>query len=169
MNVVLIGFMCSGKSSVGRQLARRLGRTFFDTDELITKQVGSPVADIIRTKGEAAFRDIEKKVVQLVALSDLCVISTGGGVPQDADNMRELARTGEIVWLKVSPDVVLKRAGNLQSRPLIDPKDPQGSVEKRMKEREQFYSKASIAIDTDQLSIDDTVEKIITKIPSLSS
>src|ERR1044071_8829345 len=102
MIIVLIGFMGSGKSSVGRLLAKRLGWTFFDTDLLVEKQVGRPVADIIQTMGEPAFREVEKRAVQLVSLSHSGVIATGGGVPLDSDNMKALSQNGEIIWLKVS-------------------------------------------------------------------
>src|ERR1044071_2427963 len=89
MKIILIGFMGSGKSAVGRLLAKKLGWPFFDTDLLVEKQVGQSVADIIRSMGEAAFREVEKKAVQLVSLSNSSVIATGGGVPLDPDNMRE--------------------------------------------------------------------------------
>ena len=167
MKIVLIGFMCSGKSSVGRLLSKRLGWPFFDTDELVEKQVGGSVADIIRTQGEPAFRDVEKKAVQLISLSDSCVISTGGGVPMDPDNMKDLSRNGEIIWLKVSPETVLKRAGNAKSRPLIDPQDPLASIRKRMNERASFYSQAAHSIETDLLSQQEIVEKIMKLIPSI--
>lgn len=165
MNLVLIGFMCSGKSSVGRQLSKKLGWNFFDTDEMVTKQVGSSVGDIIRAQGESAFRQIEKKAVQLVALSDSVVISTGGGVPLDPENMKELSRNGKVIWLKASAMEILKRAGgSFQSRPLIDPADPRGSIERRLKEREPIYSKADLTIDTDGLEITTIVDQILKKV-----
>ena len=111
MNVVLIGFMCSGKSQVGRALAKKWNWNHVDTDEMITKDVGMSVADIIRKKGEPALREVERKAVQLVSLLDKTVISTGGGVPLDADNRSALEKNGIVVWLQVSPQTVLQRAG----------------------------------------------------------
>src|SRR5688572_15306391 len=119
MNIVLIGFMCSGKSQVGKALAQKLSWPHVDTDDMISKDVGASIADIIKKQGEPAFREIESKAVQLVASLDKSVISTGGGVPLRAENMAALGQHGHIVWLEVSADTVLKRAGNLKSRPLI--------------------------------------------------
>src|SRR5204862_437599 len=99
--------MGTGKSSVGRLIAKRLGWGFFDTDEMVEKQVGASVPVIIKTQGEPAFRRVEKEAVKLLALSDRCVIATGGGVPTDADNMRALSRDAAIVWLRASPETIL--------------------------------------------------------------
>jgi shikimate kinase len=158
--------MGSGKSRVGRQLAAKLGWTHHDTDEMISKQVGAPIADIIRQQGEPAFRQIEKNAVALVALSDRCVISTGGGVPLDVDNVSELSKNAVVVWLKVAPETALRRAGNIKSRPLIDAADPLGSIRKRMQERNPIYEKmAAHIVESDQLQSEDVVEKIMTFIP----
>lgn len=165
MNIVLIGFMCSGKSRVGRELAQRLGWTHLDTDEMITKDVGASIADIIKKQGEPAFRAVESKAVRLVASLDKTVISTGGGVPMDAANMKALSERGRLVWLKVSPETVLNRAGNLKSRPLIDPNDPLGSIRSRMAEREKFYSQAALRVEADTLSPQAAADKILQMIP----
>ncbi len=166
MKIVLIGFMGSGKSRIGRQLAARLGWTHHDTDDMISKQVGIPVGDIIRQKGEAAFREVEKNAVSLVSLSDRSVISTGGGVPLNPSNMSELSKDAMIIWLKVSPETALKRAGNIKSRPLIDPNDPIGSIRKRMAERNPIYERAAQhTIESDNMESDHVVDKIMTLIP----
>jgi shikimate kinase len=166
MKIVLIGFMGSGKSRIGRQLAAKLGWTHHDTDEMIAKQVGLPVGDIIRNKGEAAFRDVEKNAVSLVALSDRCVISTGGGVPLNPANMSDLSKDAMVVWLKISPETALKRAGNIKTRPLIDPNDPIGSIRKRMDERNPIYERAAQhTIESDNMQPDEVVEKIMGLIP----
>ena len=166
MNVVLIGFMCSGKSRVGQALARKLNWPHFDTDEMIVNDVGAPIADIIKKQGEPAFRSVEKKAVQLVSSLDKSVISTGGGVPMDADNMAALKKNGELVWLKISPETVLKRAGNLKSRPLIDPARPLESIRERMAERESAYSKAGFHIDVDNLTPDALADKVAAALSS---
>jgi shikimate kinase len=168
MKVVLIGFMGSGKSKVGRLLAQRLGLHHFDTDEMISKDVGAPVAEIIAKQGEAAFREIEKKAIALVGSFDNCVISTGGGVPLDPTNMKNLSLGAELVWLQVSPEMVLKRAGNLKSRPLIDPQDPLNSIRKKLEERQPFYAVAPHRVDTDSMEPAQIVEKILAMIPSVA-
>jgi shikimate kinase len=161
MKIVLIGFMCSGKSKVGRVLSQKLKWPHFDTDEMITKQVGATPADIITSQGEPVFRDLEKKAVAVVSMLNDCVISTGGGVPLDAGNMAELSKNGTLVWLRIKPETVLQRAGNLNSRPLIDKKDPLGSVKARLTEREKFYAQAPNVIDVDDVSPDQAAQKIL--------
>lgn len=166
MKIVLIGFMGSGKSRIGRQLAAKLGWAHHDTDEMISKQVGMPVGDIIRSKGEASFRDVERNAVSLVSLNDRAVISTGGGVPLNPENMADLSKDGFVVWLKVSPETALRRAGNIKTRPLIDPADPLGSIRQRMEERNPIYERfAHKTVESDHMEPDQVVEKIMTLIP----
>lgn len=160
--------MCSGKSRVGQVLAERLKWPHFDTDEMITKDVGATPGDIIKKQGEAAFREVEKKAVQLVSALDNVVISTGGGVPLDAQNMKALSMHGEIVWLKVSPETVLSRAGNLKSRPLIDPKDPLNSIKTKMASRASAYAVAKHLIDSDALTVAQVADKVLSLFPSLA-
>lgn len=165
VKIVLIGFMGAGKSSVGRLLAKKLDWPFFDTDEMVEKQVGKPVPVIIRLQGEAAFRKVEKEAVRLVALSDKCVISTGGGVPLDEDNMNELRKDAVVLWLKVSPETVMKRIRDVSARPLIDPSNPLDSIQARLADREAAYGKATRTVETDGLSKEEVVEKIMAVLP----
>lgn len=165
MNIVLIGFMCSGKSKVGRLLAQRLGRPHYDTDELISRKTNMSVADLIRTQGEQAFRDHESEAVREVSSLQNAVISTGGGAPLREENMQTLSKSGYVVWLKVSPEVILKRAGNLASRPLIDPDHPLDSIRRRLAEREQAYAAAAYSVDTDAMNPHDVAEKVLSTLP----
>lgn len=167
MNIVLIGFMCSGKSRVGRDLAARLGWTFHDTDDIVAKTSGTRVPELIRKRGEPAFRELEAVAVQTLADVDHSVIATGGGVPLNPENMKTLGKNGQIVWLKVSPRSVLHRAGDMGARPLIDPSDPQGSITRRLREREPLYEAATFSVDTDALSAAQVVEKILTLFPGI--
>ncbi|MCG3204113.1 MAG: Shikimate kinase [Elusimicrobia bacterium] len=168
MNVVLIGFMCSGKSRIGSALAKKLGWTHVDTDERILREQGLTIAELIRTRGEAAFRDIEKQMVAKVSHFDKSVISTGGGVPLNPLNMQVLASHGHVVWLKILPETVLKRAGNLKSRPLIDPANPLESIRKLMAEREKVYSQAPFNIEVENSTPELLADKIIGMLPPLS-
>lgn len=167
MKIVLIGFMCSGKSRVGKVLAKKMGWSHFDTDDMIAKQVGTSIAEIINQQGEKEFRDIERKAISLISMSDNCVISTGGGVPMIDENMKELSRNAHIIWLQVSPEVVLKRAGNIKKRPLIDPANPLASIQKRLKDRIPFYAKATHKINTDNLSPEEVSDRILEMIPEI--
>lgn len=161
MKIVLIGFMCSGKSKVGRLLAEKLNIPHFDTDEILVKKSGHSIAEIITRDGEAAFRALEKAAVNEAAAHAAGVISTGGGVPLDAGNMTALKKNAKVIWLKVSPETVLKRAGNFKSRPLIDPANPLESIKKRMEERAQAYAQAEFTVDADSDSPQAIVDKIL--------
>lgn len=161
--------MCSGKSRIGQVLAQKLKWQHIDTDKMIEKDVGASVAEIIRKQGEAAFREVEKKVVKLVSLLDSTVISTGGGVPLSAENMKSLSDHGRVVWLQVKPETVLQRAGDLTSRPLIDPKDPLTSIQNKMKERESHYSKAHLRVAADEGTPEQLAEHILSLCPVLPS
>jgi len=157
--------MCSGKSRVGRELAARLGWTFHDTDDIVAKTAAMRVPELIRKRGEPAFRELETVAVQTLADADRSVIATGGGVPLNPENMKLLGKNGQIVWLKVSPRSVLHRAGDMGARPLIDPSDPQGSITRRLHEREPLYAAATFSIDTDGLTAAQVVEQLVTLFP----
>ena len=159
--------MCSGKSKVGKILEKKLGWPHYDTDRVIEKQSGSSVPDIINKHGEGYFRDMEKQAVREVSKWDRCVISTGGGVPIDPFNMKNLSEDSALIWLKVSPKVVVKRLGSLKSRPLIDPDHPVDSVRRLLKERMPFYEVAKVKIDTDPLTLNEVAQKILDLFPNL--
>ncbi len=117
-NIVLVGMPGSGKSSVGRRLARRLRRTFIDTDDLIVAAAGKSIERIFAEDGEAFFRDLEARCVREAAARKGVVIATGGGVVLREDNVRALRADGLIVFLDRSPECILKTA-ELSDRPLL--------------------------------------------------
>ncbi len=159
--------MCSGKSRVGRDLATRLGWTFHDTDDIAAKASATRVAEYIRKNGEPAFRELESMAVKTLGDVDKSVIATGGGVPLDPESMKLLGKNGQIVWLKVSPRSVLHRAGDMGARPLIDPSDPQGSITRRLREREPLYAAATYSIDTDGLTAAQVVDQLLKLFPGI--
>lgn len=162
MNIVLIGFMATGKSQVGQILAKRLGWAFYDTDAMIEQDTGFRVRQIFANKGEEAFRELEARTVSLVALLDKAVIATGGGVPLREDNMQELERNGVVVWLKASPETVLKRLGeHLDSRPLLKGPNPRQIAEDILNQRQKAYQRSRHQVDTDGLTPDQVAEKIL--------
>lgn len=160
MNIVLIGFMGAGKSKIGRLLAKKIGWTHVDTDDNLFKRTGKPAGVYLREAGEKQFRKLERDVIAEVSALDKTVISTGGGVPLNDDNMADLKRNGTVVWLKASPEIILGRLGDIKTRPLIDPKDPVNSVRERLSARVPFYEKADHIIDTDNIDGDAVVSKI---------
>lgn len=147
-------------------MAQRLGWTFIDTDELVVKEAGMSIAELIHLKGEPAFREYEKRAVKQAVSYDKTVIATGGGVPLYEDNMRRFEHSSEVIWIKVTPETVLKRMGDVKARPLIDATHPLESIQKRLLEREPFYSKAHHVVDSDAMTPSDMVEKILALLPA---
>lgn len=148
-------------------LAQRLKWDFVDTDDLVEQKAGKSISEFIRSEGEASFRKVEKAAVKTASERTQTVIATGGGVPLDPENMTELSKNGETIWLKAEPQTILKRAGNFSTRPLIDATRPLDSIRERLVQREPFYSKAKYMIETDQGNSAHVVEKIISLFPSL--
>jgi len=153
MNIVLIGYRCSGKTEVGKILARELGRDFLDTDGLIETETGSSIQGFVFKEGWDHFREMEKSVIEKVAKRDNLVIGTGGGVVMDKENVNNLKRNGWIVWLKANPDVIedrmKKEQGSGKLRPSLTGSDPIEEIEHVLNLRTPLYEKASdLMVDT---------------------
>ncbi|MBD3272692.1 MAG: shikimate kinase [Elusimicrobia bacterium] len=161
MNIVLTGFMGSGKSSVGKQLADVLGFGFIDTDQMIEQDVGMPITKIFQFKGEPYFRKIEARAIALVSMLDRHVIATGGGVPMNENNMHELEKNSVIVHLQVTPETVLKRIGHDHKRPLLKTKDPLATAREILRKRQRAYERCSLAVPTDNHNVDAIVQTIV--------
>lgn len=160
-NVVLVGFMGTGKSAVGKLLAERLGRPFVDLDRKIEKEAGRSVAQIFQQDGEPGFRKREKEAVRQAAALREHVIATGGGVMMDEENVRLLKESGWLVCLTASPEVILHRTtAALQTRPLLGGGKPKERIEALLKLREPFYAKADVAVDTVDRPVKEIVEEI---------
>lgn len=153
--------MAAGKSVVGRRLARRLKRRFVDLDQAIEAREGMAVAAIFSRKGKKYFRKVEKELLREALEKDGQVIATGGGAILDEDNLRLLKEKALLVWLTVGPETALKRSGSGKDRPLLEGKDRLQRIEELLKQRAQSYAKADLSIDTDKLSVDEVVEKIM--------
>lgn len=163
-NVVLIGFMGTGKTSTGRILAQRLGRAFVDIDAKIEEEAGRSISEIFAAEGEAAFRAIEKAMVRRMAARRGLVISTGGGTVKDTANVAELKKNGAIVCLTATVDAVLARTAHVGDRPVLDRKDAgdrRRAVEDLMAERRALYEVADYSVDTSELSPLQVVDDII--------
>lgn len=168
MNVVLIGFRGSGKSTVGRTLADRLGWSFVDTDALIEERTGMTIREIFADQAEEGFRDLEAQVVAEVAGLDRHVISTGGGVVLREANVEALRRSGKLVYLTAPPEVLWKRifddTHRHQTRLKMDPDNGLQQVRKAIMEREPIYMLASDCIvDTANRSVDSIVSRVLTR------
>lgn len=158
-NVILVGFMGAGKSSVGRILARRLGRCFVETDDMITAAEGRPIPEIFAEKGEAHFRALEDEMVRLLALKRGDVIATGGGLPCDEGRLEALRAVGTIVWLAGDFATLYERALRGGDRPMLQDKTPR-QVEALYEERRRFYSRADLSVETTGLNPDQVAARV---------
>ena len=162
--VILTGFMATGKTEVGRRLARSLGRPFIDIDGLVESASGRTVADVFASEGEARFRELERAAVEEACLVPDAVVATGGGTLLDPDNRRRLAAAGPIVCLAASPEEVLRRVGDPRSRPLLAggsaAADRLARVRQLLAERAPVYATATHAVDTSGLDVDEVVERV---------
>jgi shikimate kinase len=159
--LILTGFMGSGKSSVGRVLAARLGCRFVDLDAEIVSAAGRSINDIFAQDGEQAFRSMESACLKRVLADGRSVIATGGGIVMAEDNRSAMRRCGVVVYLFASLSQVLERLHGAADRPLFAGSDAPNSVKLLMDAREQFYADADIRIDTDEKSVEDVAAEIL--------
>ncbi len=160
MLIFLIGLPGSGKTTLGKQLAERLGYTFIDTDEEIVKKQGRSIPDIFTQDGEDKFRVMEKEILEEVSTGDNKVISTGGGLPCFHQNMFLIRNKGVAVYLRVSADELTRRLTSVENahRPLVKGKSPAEVTDfllEKLKEREPYYLLAQRVLQNDQLSVQD--------------
>jgi shikimate kinase len=160
LHVVLTGFMASGKTAVGRRLARRLGYEFVDTDQVIEEKAGRPISDIFAREGEASFRRLERDTISALALAAPTVIATGGGTFIDADNRAALHRLGPVVCLVTSPEIILERVSRSDKRPLASGPDAQERLMKLYSSRLPFYRMADVMVETDGLTVDQAAARV---------
>ena len=139
-NIILTGFMGTGKTTLGQLLAEKIGYQFVDTDALIEAQIGQTIAELFQTKGEAAFRKLESELVVKLARQQGLVIATGGGLVLDPKNVTTLSKSGKIICLIASPEEILTRVSKQQSvRPLLQEKDPQSKIIELLQQRDAVY------------------------------
>ncbi len=167
--VYLTGFMTSGKSTIGPILANVLGWEFKDLDRVIEELEGNTVVDIFKEKGEKYFRNLEHKLLQEFSNSKHLILSLGGGTIAFERNLEILGKSGKVVYLKSSPEMIYKRIKNKIDRPIFrdlvlsENSKPQDFIERiniLLKEREPYYLVADICIDTDKTNIGITVDKL---------
>ncbi|MDF2634699.1 MAG: Shikimate kinase [Pelosinus sp.] len=161
-NIVLIGFMGTGKTTVGRLLANRLGRPFFDSDKKIEYEHNMNIREIFEVYGEIYFRQKERMIITRLSRYNNAVIATGGGVVLSPENMTNLKRNGVIITLTASVETILERTSRRHTRPLLDDLDQREKiVNKLLKERAELYHSADYNIDTSNKSLQQVINEIM--------
>ena len=170
-NIILVGFMASGKSRVGRILSERTGMPLVDADSVIVERAGKSVEQIFADEGEAAFRALEREVI-----ADLCggsgqIISAGGGAFVDSENRRAMLGGGTVFCLQARPETIYQRlqadrASGAAARPLLAGDDPLGRIRELLAQRADAYGQAHHVIDTDDLTAEEVAGRILNLLPT---
>ena len=160
-NIVLIGFMGSGKTTIAARLANRLNMRYVSTDDLIEKKEGRTINEIFTKSGEGYFRDVESQIVGEVSAMENCVVDAGGGVVIHDENIDLLKTTGVVICLSADPETIMERTNKYKHRPLLNVEDPKRKIRDLLAKRAPLYAKADHTIDTGNLTIAQAVDNII--------
>lgn len=164
-NIVLIGFMGSGKTSVGEQLSQLLEMDYLDTDKIIIERSSKTINEIFKVHGEDHFRRLEMETIKDLENYENTIIACGGGVVLNSDNVNSLKQNGTIVWLKASPEEIYRRISNDKTRPLLEDGFTVDYLDEILKSRLSLYeSSKDMEIDTDGRSIEEVCNEIIVNI-----
>lgn len=169
MNIFLIGYRCTGKTSVGKTLAEKLKWKSIDADEELVKEQGKAIADIVADQGWSAFRALETSVLKKICRKDQQVVATGGGVILDPENVQSMKEKGMCIWLKASPetikDRIVKDQKTKEQRPSLTSQGLLEEIEEVLSKRIPLYKKAmDFSVGTDDLSVDQVCGKILVEL-----
>ena len=159
--VVIIGMPGSGKSSVGRKLAARLGLSFFDSDLEVEKAAGMKVEQIFEKLGEPAFREGERRVIARLLEQPPHVLATGGGAFMDKDSRHLIQSHAISIWLRVDFPILFERTSRRNDRPLLKGENPEQKLKELLAAREPFYAKADVTVTSDRRPADETVDRLL--------
>lgn len=170
-NIILVGFMASGKSHVGRLLSDRTGMPLVDADSIIVERAGKSIEQIFADEGEAAFRSLERQVIAEVCGGAGQIISAGGGAFVDPDNRQAMLGGGTVFCLQARPETIYQRlkASNESGRPvrpLLAGPDPLGRIRELLAARAEAYAQAHNCIDTDELTPEGVAEELLNLFPA---
>jgi len=161
-NIILIGFMGTGKTTIGRLLASSLGRPFIDSDKKLEDEQGMTIRELFELHGEAYFRQKEREMIAKLSRYSNTVIATGGGVVLSANSMRRLKKNGVIISLNASIDTILERTGRRNTRPLLmEASAREQTIRNLMQERFDLYQEADFTIDTNHDSPQHVINEIM--------
>jgi shikimate kinase len=161
VNIALIGFMGTGKTSVGRLVAEQLRFEYLDTDELIQTNTGRSIMDIFAKDGEPTFRALEEKIVEEFVSRAKTVISTGGGLPVNPKNLASLKSHALVVSLWSSPEKIWERVRHQGHRPLLHDENPQAKIRELLAAREPFYKQADVLLNTELRSVREVAQQVV--------
>lgn len=153
--------MGTGKSSVGRLLAEQLGYTFLDTDEAIEERTGKTINQIFAQFGEPVFRDLEKDLLKELSSRDHLVISTGGGLAANTENLASLKTHALTICLWASPEAIWERVRTQHHRPLLNAPDPLAKMKDLLSKREVFYRQADVLVNTERRSVKEVAQHVL--------
>jgi len=160
-NIYLVGFMGAGKTSIGRLVAKKLRHEFVEMDTVIEEQETLKIVDIFAEKGETYFRDLEKKLLKELATRNNLVVSCGGGVICDEQNLKLLKNSGIVFSLTVSAETAYERTKKDVSRPILNVSDPLAKIRELLAVRNKYYAQAHYKINTEENSIEELADKIV--------
>jgi shikimate kinase len=163
-NLVLVGFMGTGKTTIGKLLAEKLSWSYIDTDILIEQKAGLTIPMIFEQYGESYFRDIESEVIKETIIKTQQVISTGGGIVLREQNIKAMKSNGLLICLTATPDSIYERTKSDTYRPLLKVENPKQRIQELLDFRSPFYAKADITIDTSKLPPEEIVVVILNKV-----
>ena len=163
-NIILTGFMGTGKSSVGKMLAQKTGYVYRDLDAIIVGQVGMSINEIFAKHGEAYFRELEANAIKQVSSADKQVVATGGGAVIREDNRTLLRNSGIIVNLEASVEEICSRLSNDSERPLLNDRKSSEKLAELLEQREPYYADADIRIDTTGKKVEYVVDEILCRL-----
>ena len=159
--IVLVGLMGAGKTKIGRRLATRLSLPFFDSDEEIESAAGETIEEIFANRGEAVFRDGERRVITRLLQGPVHVLSTGGGAFMDPATRRIIAARGVSVWLRAGLDVLFARVSRRSNRPLLKTPNPKAVLAELIERRHPIYAEADLTVDSGEGPPDATASRVI--------
>ncbi len=160
-NIIIVGFMGTGKTTIATKLAHRLKMNYLSTDDLIEKKEKRTINEIFTKDGEESFRDIESEVVREVSGMENVVIDAGGGAVLREENMANFKSNGIVICLTADEEVVMERTKKYKHRPLLNVEDPKLRIRTLLAKRAPYYAKADHCIDTGKLTIRQAVDKIL--------
>jgi len=160
-NIYLVGFMGVGKTAVGKILAKRLKLQFIEMDEVIEKEENKPITEIFSTQGEPYFRKLESSLLKKISAKTDNIVSCGGGLICNEENLKILKETGIVFNLTASPEIIYERTKKYSHRPLLNVDNPIKKIDELIRKRNPYYSKAHHTIDTTEISASEVAEKII--------